>query len=110
MTASNTPVIEAQEPLEPPFSPYLLWSSLVAALGGLLFGFDTAVISGTTDALTLVYGLSSNALGFTVASAAGHHCWRPCSRQTGGLVRPPRQPVRGRGTVFCLRRGHGPGL
>jgi MFS transporter, SP family, arabinose:H+ symporter len=40
-----------------------------AALGGLLFGFDTAVISGTTRALTGTYGLSPGALGFTVASA-----------------------------------------
>ena len=30
---------------------YLIGSVLVAALGGLLFGFDTIVISGTTDAL-----------------------------------------------------------
>jgi SP family arabinose:H+ symporter-like MFS transporter len=44
-------------------------STVVAALGGLLFGFDTAVISGTTGALTTVYGLSPALLGVTVASA-----------------------------------------
>lgn len=47
----------------------LLWSAAVAALGGFLFGFDTAVISGTTDALRLQFGLDSGQLGFTVASA-----------------------------------------
>jgi MFS transporter, SP family, arabinose:H+ symporter len=44
-------------------------STVVAALGGLLFGFDTAVISGTTRALTAVYNLSPALLGVTVASA-----------------------------------------
>ena len=34
-------------------TPHLLRSALVAALGSFLFGFDTAVISGTTDALRL---------------------------------------------------------
>lgn len=48
---------------------YLVRSTLVGALGGLLFGFDTAVISGTTHLLTIVYSLSSSELGFTVASA-----------------------------------------
>ncbi len=48
---------------------YLLRSTLVAALGGLLFGFDTAVISGATRALTDEYQLSPGLLGFTVASA-----------------------------------------
>ena len=47
----------------------LLKSTVVAALGGLLFGFDTAVIAGTTHALTTTYGLSPGALGFTVSSA-----------------------------------------
>ena len=44
-------------------------STVVAALGGLLFGFDTAVISGTTSALTQTYHLSPRLLGITVAIA-----------------------------------------
>lgn len=47
----------------------LLGATIVAALGGLLFGFDTAVISGTTHWLQDVYGLSNFLLGLTVASA-----------------------------------------
>jgi len=50
-------------------SSYLFGSTLIAALGGLLFGFDTAVISGTTEALETVFELGKFALGFTVASA-----------------------------------------
>ncbi|MGC1784660.1 MAG: sugar porter family MFS transporter [Acidobacteriaceae bacterium] len=44
-------------------------STVVGALGGLLFGFDTAVISGTTQALTQTYHLSPTLLGVTVSSA-----------------------------------------
>jgi len=44
-------------------------SSIIAALGSFLFGFDTAVISGTTESLRDVYSLSDNLLGFTVSSA-----------------------------------------
>src|SRR3984893_8507260 len=47
----------------------LVKSTGVAALGGLLFGFDTAVISGTTGSLTEVYHLSPYLLGVTVFSA-----------------------------------------
>ncbi len=47
----------------------LLQSTIVAALGGLLFGFDTAVINGTTDMLEGVFSLTEFWLGFTVASA-----------------------------------------
>jgi MFS transporter, SP family, xylose:H+ symportor len=47
----------------------LLASTVVAALGGLLFGFDTAVISGTTDLLQKVFTLNDFWLGFTVTSA-----------------------------------------
>jgi len=48
---------------------YLLKSTVGAALGGLLFGFDTAVIAGTTQALSRTFNLSPGALGVTVASA-----------------------------------------
>jgi MFS transporter, SP family, arabinose:H+ symporter len=48
---------------------HLLKASIVGGIGGLLFGFDTAVIAGTTHALTEVFGLSARALGFTVSIA-----------------------------------------
>ena len=50
-------------------NPYLIKSAVVAALGGLLFGFDTAVIAGTTHALSEAYRLSPGLLGMTVAIA-----------------------------------------
>jgi sugar porter (SP) family MFS transporter len=48
---------------------HVVKSTVVGALGGLLFGFDTAVISGTTSALTRTYHLSPAMLGVTVSSA-----------------------------------------
>ncbi len=48
---------------------YLVKATVVAALGGLLFGFDTAVISGTTHALTEQFNLTASSLGFTVSMA-----------------------------------------
>jgi MFS transporter, SP family, arabinose:H+ symporter len=51
------------------FNRYLVLSALVAALGGLMFGFDTAVIAGTTRALTNQFHLTPALLGFTVSAA-----------------------------------------
>ncbi|MGZ4789221.1 MAG: sugar porter family MFS transporter [Terriglobales bacterium] len=50
-------------------TPLLLRSTIVAAIGGLLFGFDTAVIAGATQALTQVYNLTPKTLGVTVSIA-----------------------------------------
>jgi len=44
-------------------------ATLTGALGGLLFGFDTVVISGAIDALVRLYGLSAVGKGWTVAIA-----------------------------------------
>jgi sugar porter (SP) family MFS transporter len=45
---------------------YLLKAAIVGALGGLLFGFDTAVISGTLHSLRTIYSLTKWTEGFTV--------------------------------------------
>ena len=47
----------------------LMKATLTGALGGLLFGFDTVVISGVIDALVRLYGLSPWGKGWTVAIA-----------------------------------------
>src|SRR6202789_1684572 len=47
----------------------LMKATLTGALGGLLFGFDTVVISGIIDAVVRLYGLSDYGKGWTVAIA-----------------------------------------
>jgi len=49
--------------------PLVIRSAVVAALGGLIFGFDTAVISGAEEQIQQVFGLSDAKLGFTVTTA-----------------------------------------
>lgn len=48
---------------------YAVWISLIAALGGFLFGFETAVISGAEKTIQKLWDLSSGWQGFTVASS-----------------------------------------
>ena len=50
-------------------TPTLVLAAVASSLGGLLFGFDTAVISGTTNTVQGLFNLSSTALGFFVSSA-----------------------------------------
>jgi len=49
-------------------SSFILAISSVAALGGLLFGFDTAVISGAIPSLQAFFSLDEYALGWAVSS------------------------------------------
>ncbi|MDE1149872.1 MAG: sugar porter family MFS transporter [Azospirillaceae bacterium] len=53
---------------------FLFISIATAALAGLLFGFDTAVIAGVTGDLRTLMGLSPGAVGITVSSALVGTC------------------------------------
>lgn len=48
---------------------YMFYVAFVASLGGLLFGFDTAVISGAEKDIQDIYQLSDFLHGFTMSSA-----------------------------------------
>ncbi|MEP7144440.1 MAG: sugar porter family MFS transporter [Ferruginibacter sp.] len=50
-------------------SGYVIRISLIAALGGFLFGFETAVISGAEKTIQALWNLSAGWQGFTVASS-----------------------------------------
>lgn len=43
--------------------------AFTAAIGGLLFGFDTAVVSGTTESIQTYFGMTDAMLGFAISSA-----------------------------------------
>lgn len=48
---------------------YILFLSIVAALGGFLFGYDTAVISGTIAQVSQQFGLTTLQEGWYVGCA-----------------------------------------
>jgi sugar porter (SP) family MFS transporter len=68
-----------------PLNRTVVESTMTASLGGLLFGFDTAVIAGVTRALTQKFHLSPTSLGFTVAIALwGTIVGAACGGYAGG--------------------------
>jgi sugar porter (SP) family MFS transporter len=48
---------------------YVVWLSIVASLGGFLFGYDTAVISGTVDQVSVQFNLDDITKGWYVGCA-----------------------------------------
>jgi SP family arabinose:H+ symporter-like MFS transporter len=48
---------------------YVVWLSIVASLGGFLFGYDTAVISGTVDQVSSQFNLDDITKGWYVGCA-----------------------------------------
>ena len=50
-------------------SARLIGIALGAALGGLLFGYDSSIVNGTVDAVQEQFGLNAVTIGFTVSCA-----------------------------------------
>lgn len=63
----------------------LYFWSMVSALAGFLFGFDTVVISGAEKTIQSLWGLSNGMHGLAMSARYGGRCW----------VRPSgsRQPI-----------------
>ncbi len=49
-------------------TPFIILISVIATIGGFLFGFDSAVIAGTVDGLQQAFNSSSMGTGFSVSS------------------------------------------
>src|ERR1700744_3893217 len=48
---------------------FVIKLTVVAALGGFLFGYDTAVISGVVPFITIKFALTDKLVGYAVSSA-----------------------------------------
>lgn len=70
--APSPPKKEASQPInalpKEPNMKFIMLVSMVAALGGLLFGFDTAIISGTIPYIRKYFALDEYMLGWSVSS------------------------------------------
>lgn len=66
---SPLPTQDIEDAADARVTAAIVLSAAGAALGGLLFGFDTAVISGATQVLQAHFALTDALLGFTVSSA-----------------------------------------
>jgi hypothetical protein len=82
LRSSNTPPAALQGNV-----PFLTFISLVSTLGGLLFGFNTVVLSGTLTPLKAQFALSPALEGWLVSSACWPVQWARPLREAGGSGR-----------------------
>jgi len=82
--------------------PYLLLT-LVASLGGFLFGFDMAVVSGVLPLLQKQFNLSASRRMVCIFCTGGLYCRRCVFGRTGRQDWPPEAIVV-IGNPFCIVR------
>ncbi|MEO8720607.1 MAG: sugar porter family MFS transporter [Ginsengibacter sp.] len=69
MDTSTTKIIDlTMDRTSKPNMSFIILTSGVAALGGLLFGFDTAIISGTIPYITKYFSMDEYMIGWSVSS------------------------------------------
>ena len=85
---------------------YLFGCVVIAALGGLLFGFDATVVSGTTDSLKKVFGLDEILARLYRGQCADRHDRRLDRRRTAvRQLWPADRADCHRRVVHCLVAG-----
>ncbi len=67
--AHGAPVMAASGPAEPYRTGRVVTLASTAAMGGFLFGFDSAVINGANTAIAETFGLGSGVMAFVVSIA-----------------------------------------
>ncbi len=67
-TTSTDAAIPTPDTAPGPSRKFIVLVSFVAALGGLLFGYDTAIISGTIPFIKAYFNLNEYTLGWAVSS------------------------------------------
>jgi len=84
---------------------HVVKSTVVAALGGLLFGFDTVVISGTTSALKATFSLSEWGLGSRSAAPCSAPFWVAMFSSIPVTMGPQEEPDADGGALLYLALG-----
>jgi SP family arabinose:H+ symporter-like MFS transporter len=61
-------ILNTENPKGKPFAQYVTFYSIIAAIGGFLFGYDTAVISGAIGFIKVRFDLQAGMIGWVVSS------------------------------------------
>ena len=80
--------VDASSAIEQHTTTRVVLIACAAALGGFLFGFDTAVINGAVEAIRSDFKLDATLIGFAVSCASARRSvWASATAAFAGLRR-----------------------